>query len=80
MSGTDGEPPQTAETATNHDTVTLGSGSNNPDTTSHQNEDAPYDYLRDGPVRYCGYANEVGEAFRHVIPSLLVSAATHCKK
>lgn len=26
------------------------------------------DVFREVPLRYCGYANEVGEAFRHVVP------------
>jgi len=31
-------------------------------------EAAEYDPLRDGPLRYCGYANECGEAFAAWIP------------
>ncbi|XP_043501760.1 mitochondrial fission process protein 1 [Polistes fuscatus] len=30
------------------------------------------DLYRDTPVRYLGYANEVGEAFRHLIPKSIV--------
>eukprot|EP00750_Incisomonas_marina_P001046 INCI10858.1.p1 GENE.INCI10858.1~~INCI10858.1.p1 ORF type:complete len:164 (-),score=15.27 INCI10858.1:650-1141(-) len=33
---------------------------------------AEYDYLRDGPARYLGYANEVGEAFRVIAPAFVV--------
>jgi hypothetical protein len=32
-------------------------------------EQAAYDPLRDGPLRYCGYANEVGEAFGAWLPA-----------
>ena len=28
-----------------------------------EGEEPPYDPLRDGPLRYLGYSNEVGEAF-----------------
>jgi fission process protein 1 len=31
-------------------------------------EEEAYDPLRDGPLRYCGYANEVGEAFGAWLP------------
>ena len=34
--------------------------------------DEEYDPLRDGPLRYLGYANEVGEAFRGLAPALVV--------
>ena len=30
------------------------------------------DPLRDGPLRYLGYANELGESFRPVAPRLVV--------
>lgn len=33
------------------------------------------DIFRDTPVRYLGYANEVGEAFRHLIPKAVVWAS-----
>lgn len=41
------------------------------------------DYFRDTPVRYLGYANEVGEAFRQLIPVSFVRlsyvvASTYC--
>ena len=29
------------------------------------------DLYRDTPVRYLGYANEVGESFRHLFPRLV---------
>mmetsp|Transcript_11673 Transcript_11673/g.25247 ORF Transcript_11673/g.25247 Transcript_11673/m.25247 type:complete len:122 (+) Transcript_11673:173-538(+) len=40
--------------------------------------DGAYNIFRDSPLRYCGYANEVGESFRYqfprgVVPSYLVS-------
>ncbi|KAJ9456364.1 Mitochondrial fission process protein 1 [Diplonema papillatum] len=34
----------------------------------------PYDWWRDGNVRYAGYANELGEAFRPLIPKPAVAA------
>ncbi|CAH0758454.1 unnamed protein product [Diatraea saccharalis] len=36
------------------------------------NDQPPCDIFRDTWVRYLGYANEVGEAFRPVVPSALV--------
>ena len=33
-----------------------------------------YDVFKDSWLRYCGYANEVGEAFRPIIPRSLVFA------
>ena len=30
------------------------------------------DIYRDTWVRYCGYANEVGESFRYVLPRMVV--------
>ena len=33
------------------------------------------DRLREGLVRYCGYANEVGEAFRPLVPRVFVNAS-----
>lgn len=36
--------------------------------TEHAAE--PFDPLRDGPLRYCGYANEVGEAVAAWLPPL----------
>ncbi|XP_057294355.1 mitochondrial fission process protein 1-like isoform X1 [Hydractinia symbiolongicarpus] len=46
-------------------------------------ENVPLDYFRDTPVRYLGYANEVGEAFRQLIPVSFVRlsyvvASTYC--
>ena len=35
--------------------------------TSDEKEQQPYDPLRDGPLRYMGYCNEVGEAFRPLV-------------
>eukprot|EP00457_Paulinella_chromatophora_P011771 gb/GEZN01011931.1/.p1 GENE.gb/GEZN01011931.1/~~gb/GEZN01011931.1/.p1 ORF type:complete len:207 (-),score=19.82 gb/GEZN01011931.1/:499-1083(-) len=35
-------------------------------------KDEEYDIYRDGPVRYLGYANELGEAFRPLVPRSLV--------
>jgi mitochondrial fission process protein 1 len=34
-----------------------------------------FDPLRDGPLRYCGYANEMGEAFAAWLPPLGVPAS-----
>lgn len=31
-----------------------------------------FDIYRDSLLRYCGYANEVGESFRPVVPKLFV--------
>jgi fission process protein 1 len=31
-----------------------------------------YDIFRDSPLRYLGYANEVGESFRYQIPKLVI--------
>ena len=33
------------------------------------------DALREGPVRLCGYANEVGESFRPMVPRWAVGAS-----
>jgi len=46
--------------------------SDNPGSNSHNAEQEGYDYLRDGPCRYFGYANEVGEAFRVIAPAFVV--------
>ncbi|EOD06449.1 hypothetical protein EMIHUDRAFT_249897 [Emiliania huxleyi CCMP1516] len=35
-------------------------------------EDGAVDIYRDSPLRYCGYLNEVGEAFRPLIPVEIV--------
>ncbi|XP_035733516.1 mitochondrial fission process protein 1-like isoform X1 [Vespa mandarinia] len=35
-------------------------------------KDGKIDLYRDTPIRYLGYANEVGEAFRHMIPRSVV--------
>eukprot|EP00808_Paulinella_micropora_P006887 g81558.t1 len=35
-------------------------------------EKEDYDMYRDGPVRYLGYANELGESFRPLIPRSIV--------
>lgn len=37
----------------------------------HDN-DVQYDVMRDSLVRYLGYANEVGESFKGIVPKLLV--------
>lgn len=31
------------------------------------NEDTFYNIFRDSPLRYCGYANEIGESFRYQV-------------
>lgn len=31
-----------------------------------------FDIYRDSKLRYCGYANEVGESFRPVVPKVFV--------
>lgn len=36
------------------------------------NDKKEWDIYRDSPLRYCGYANEVGESFRPVVPKLFV--------
>lgn len=52
---------------------------NNNDNDPKSNDGAgPYNIFRDSPLRYCGYANEVGESFRlqypkFVIPSYLIA-------
>eukprot|EP00892_Ulva_mutabilis_P006542 jgi/Ulvmu1/425/UM001_0432.1 len=38
-------------------------------------EDDPFDPLRDGPLRYLGYANELGEAFAAWLPAVGVPAS-----
>ena len=50
----------------------------------HHGEYSPQEYniFRDSLLRYCGYANEVGESFRYqyprfVVPSYII-AATYC--
>ncbi len=35
-------------------------------------DDVQYDVMRDSLVRYLGYANEVGESFKGIVPKLLV--------
>uniref|UniRef100_A0A7S3QZZ7 Mitochondrial fission process protein 1 n=1 Tax=Dunaliella tertiolecta TaxID=3047 RepID=A0A7S3QZZ7_DUNTE len=42
---------------------------------SAEGGDAEYDPLRDGPLRFLGYSNEVGEAFGMLIPPQLVAAS-----
>lgn len=37
--------------------------------------DGEVDLYRDTPVRYCGYANEVGEAFAPLVPAWVVPAS-----
>lgn len=37
-------------------------------------EETEYDVFRDSPLRHCGYADEVGEAFRAVVPRSVVYA------
>ncbi|XP_033211406.1 mitochondrial fission process protein 1 isoform X2 [Belonocnema kinseyi] len=36
------------------------------------NKDRELDIYRDTPVRYLGYTNEVGEAFRNIVPKSIV--------
>ena len=36
--------------------------------TPDEAEESSFDPLRDGPLRYCGYANEAGEAFAAWLP------------
>lgn len=40
-----------------------------------EEEDDEYDPLRDGPLRFCGYANELGEAFAAWLPFYGVPAS-----
>ena len=37
----------------------------------HTDKSAKIDIWRDTGLRYLGYANEVGESFRHVVPKLV---------
>lgn len=37
-----------------------------------KNDDTEYNIFRDSPIRYLGYANEVGESFRYQYPRLVV--------
>ncbi|KAL3935176.1 MAG: hypothetical protein SGBAC_009250 [Bacillariaceae sp.] len=39
---------------------------------SKDNKEDTYDIFRDSPVRYLGYANEVGESFRYQFPKFVV--------
>ena len=41
---------------------------------NEKGDDHEYDYLRDGPARYLGYANEFGEAFRKIMSAAVVSS------
>lgn len=34
-----------------------------------------FDIYRDSKLRYCGYANEVGESFRPVVPKVFVHSS-----
>ena len=43
--------------------------------SSDSDAEEPFDPLRDGPLRYCGYANEVGEAFGAWLPVYGVPAS-----
>ena len=38
---------------------------------AESNDEKSYNIFRDGPVRYLGYANEVGESFRYQFPRLV---------
>ena len=37
-----------------------------------EKEEKEYDVFRDSPVRYLGYANEIGESFRPIFPRLVI--------
>mmetsp|Transcript_5415 Transcript_5415/g.6341 ORF Transcript_5415/g.6341 Transcript_5415/m.6341 type:complete len:195 (+) Transcript_5415:23-607(+) len=39
---------------------------------SHDEAKKPYNVFRDTPLRYMGYANEIGESFRYQFPKLVV--------
>lgn len=47
---------------------TLGGRAEIAETAATDEKSTAYDPLRDGPLRYCGYANECGEAFVAWIP------------
>ena len=47
---------------------TTASNDNNTTKNSNDTPDKSVDIWRDSPIRYMGYANEVGEAFRHIYP------------
>ena len=39
---------------------------------SKEKEEKEYDIFRDSPVRYLGYANEIGESFRPIFPKFVM--------
>lgn len=45
------------------------------DATTTKSDAEEFDPLRDGPARYLGYANELGEAFRAWVPAWGVPAS-----
>ena len=47
-------------------------GEENSEVVSTTGVDKPYDIYRDSLLRYAGYLNEIGEAFRPLIPSFIV--------
>jgi Mitochondrial 18 KDa protein (MTP18) len=57
----------------------VAAGAHHEPATSSSSEEAaaaaPYDPLRDGPLRFCGYANECGEAFAAWLPAFGVPAS-----
>ena len=38
-----------------------------PSKSDAENNSSEYNVFRDSPLRYVGYANEIGESFRHVV-------------
>jgi fission process protein 1 len=40
--------------------------------SSHDGDESKYNIFRDSLLRYCGYANEVGESFRYQYPKFVV--------
>ncbi|CAM9418652.1 unnamed protein product, partial [Hapterophycus canaliculatus] len=42
------------------------------DTAGSEGDNGDHDIWRDSMLRYAGYANEVGESFRHIAPRLVV--------
>jgi fission process protein 1 len=45
---------------------------NHPNSEKEETNNKPYDIFRDSPLRYLGYANEVGESFRYQFPRFVV--------
>ena len=40
-----------------------------------EEKEKEFDIFRDSPVRYLGYANEIGESFRPIFPKLVVPSS-----